>query len=166
MRESKRRHTSYRLSDKRHDLSNLLNKMITDSNELNLRESFNPLEPDQKSFKWMNNENMLSIQCLTNLVKMIEKDILVVGLILPRALLSQCCKLLSGKIQTNFSNNNIDCIILNHSIFSNIHTLILMMEDDELDKKTDHLENIIFNLSFILITTDAFAIKRAARWGV
>ena len=95
MQEMKRRKSVYRPTERKHDFSSLLNRMIVHSNEFSLRESLNPLA-EERLFTLISQDRRLSNEGLTSLLKLVEKEVLVVGFVLPGRLLARCWQLLTG----------------------------------------------------------------------
>jgi hypothetical protein len=70
MQESKRRKSNYRQSERKHEFSSLINRMIVDSNEFALRESLNPMT-EEHLFNLISSDRRLSTEALTSLLKIV-----------------------------------------------------------------------------------------------
>ena len=71
-----------RAIERRSEFIHSLNKMIWESREMVMRESLNPLRNDPRTFRWVN-EDVLTFEALSSFLKHAQKEVVVVGALLP-----------------------------------------------------------------------------------
>lgn len=127
-----RRQSNLRASDRAGDFLAVLNKLIADSLE-GSRESLNPLT-DEGLMRCIAEGDILCRDFLDVLVKSVEKEVLIVGLLLPATQLSQFYCMLTGAIECDCSGQDLNFTLLQHSFLPGTPTLLLLLNEDTLSK--------------------------------
>ena len=160
----------YRVStDRRVDHANLITRSIIDSKEHSLRESINPLEDQTRPFPLIINGE-LPKECLDMLLKVIEKEVLVIGMILPHELLSKCYTALTRESTLPSYSQGLEAMILPECLGQQNVLLLMMSQESANNQLTPEVtvelnDKLLLNLSFVVVTTESFVRGRINFWG-